>query len=67
MMPDSSLLNDSCVACHGGNLELPEFKLDPHHSEACTLHTGASVTDRHNGIVRVLGEMGRSLCWLFVS
>jgi hypothetical protein len=23
MLPDSSLLSDSCLACHGRNLELP--------------------------------------------
>jgi hypothetical protein len=61
MLPDSSLLHDSCLACHGRNRELPEFKLDPHHSEACTRHTGASVTDRHNGVVRVLAELARSV------
>ncbi len=61
MLPDISLRNDSCVACHGRNLELPEFKLDPHHFEACIRHTGASVTDRHDGIVRVLGELARSV------
>jgi hypothetical protein len=59
MLPDSSLLVDSCLACHGRNLELPQFKLDPHHSEACVHHTGADVTDRHNGLVRVLGELAR--------
>jgi len=61
LLPDSSLLHDSCLACHGRNLQLPEFKLDPHHSEACVRHTGASVTERHDGIVRVLGELARSV------
>jgi hypothetical protein len=61
MLPDISLLNDSCIACHGRNLELPEFKLDPSHFEACVRHTGATVTDRHNGVVRVLGELARSV------
>jgi hypothetical protein len=44
VLPDSSLLIDSCFACHGRDLTLPEFKLDPHH-------------DRHN--VRVLAELAR--------
>jgi hypothetical protein len=47
--------------CHGRNLELPQFQRDPHHAEACTRQTGASVTERHNGLVRVLAELTRSV------
>ncbi len=61
MLPDSSLVEDSCLACHGRNTELPELKRDPHHAEACVRHTGASVTERHNGIVRLLGDLARSV------
>jgi Tfp pilus assembly protein PilN len=43
------------------NLELPQFQRDPHHAEACTRQTGASVTERHNGLVRVLAELARSV------
>ena len=61
MLPDLSLFHDSCLACHGRNLALPEFKLDPSHFEACVRHTGASVTDRHDGVVHALGELARSV------
>jgi hypothetical protein len=61
MLPDSSLQTDSCVACHGRNLELPQLRRDPHHAEACTQHTSVSVTQRHNMIVHTLAQLARSV------
>jgi hypothetical protein len=61
MLPDSALINDCCLACLSRNRDLPELKRDPHHSGACLRHTGASVTERHDGVARVVAERARSV------
>lgn len=38
-----------------------EFKCDPHHAEACLQQTGSTVTERYNGVVRVVGQLARSV------
>ena len=61
MLPHTSLRDDSCLACHGRNLHLPQLRADPHHAEACVQQTGASVTQRHNLLVHTLAELARSV------
>ncbi len=54
LLPDAALLHELCTACHGRNVELPQLRCDPHHSEACLQQTAASVTARPNLLVKVL-------------
>ena len=61
MLPHTSLRDDSCLACHGRNLHLPQLRTGPHHAEACVQQTGASVTQRHNLLVHTLAELARSV------
>jgi hypothetical protein len=61
MLPDRSLVEECCLACHGRNTELPQLKCDPHHAEACVAQTATSVTQRHNGVVGVVTPLARSV------
>jgi hypothetical protein len=61
MLPDNSLTEAACLACHGRNKNLPQLKQDPHHAEACLQQTGTSVTERHDAVARVVGQLARSV------
>jgi hypothetical protein len=39
LLPEHSLVDESCLACHGRNTELPQLKCDPHHAKACVPQT----------------------------
>jgi hypothetical protein len=61
MLPDNSLTEAACLACHGRNRDLPQLKQDPHHAEACLQQTGTSVTERRVAVARVVGQLARSV------
>ena len=61
MLPHSRMATESCLSCLPRNRNLPEFRTDPHHSEACLQHTAVSVTQRHNMIVNTVAGLARAV------